>query len=239
MGELYKVGDGVEMQFDNGAVTLYSNGGILWPDWFERTSITRWKVESIRVAEGTVKLPEDARGIDIQKMKYTMFGGLSKTKSIDLSSFDTSRVTNMSCMFNGCRELTALDLSGFNTSNVTNISGMFVSCENIKELDLSSFDTSNVTNMKGMFYDCYNLTHLNLSGLDTSSVMDISDMFRNCRSLTDINMSGFDVSCVLDMRSLFAGCHNLKTIIMDIAVNQDTKTNRMFEGCRAEIIQTP
>ena len=236
MGELYKVGDGVEMQFDNGAVTLYSNGGILWPDWFERTSITRWKVESIRVAEGTVKLPEDARGIDIQKMKYTMFGGLSKTKSIDLSSFDTSRVTNMSCMFNGCRELTALDLSGFNTSNVTNISGMFVSCESIKELDLSSFDTSNVTDMGGMFCDCDDLAHLNLSGLDTSNVTSISCMFCNCKNLTDIDMSGFNTSHILDMRSLFEGCRNLRTVIMNPAVNQDTKTDRMFEDCQAEII---
>ena len=32
----YKVGDGVEMQFDDGAVTFRSNGGTLWPDWPEK-----------------------------------------------------------------------------------------------------------------------------------------------------------------------------------------------------------
>ena len=33
-------------------------------------------------------------------------------------------------MFYGCKNLTELDLSSFNTNNITNISDMFKSCEN-------------------------------------------------------------------------------------------------------------
>ena len=47
--------------------------------------------------------------------------------SIDLSSFNTSKVTDMSWMFSEC-QATTLDLSSFNVSNVTNIEGMFDSC---------------------------------------------------------------------------------------------------------------
>ncbi|UKI58313.1 MAG: DUF285 domain-containing protein [Clostridium sp.] len=49
-----------------------------------------------------------------------------------------------------------LDLSSFNTSKVTNMESMFYSLlyrnDSSIALDLSNFDTSNVTNMSGMFY---------------------------------------------------------------------------------------
>lgn len=50
-------------------------------------------------------------------------------------------------MFNACSSLTALDLSSFNTSNVNDMSRMFSSCSGLTELDLSLFDTGQVTSM--------------------------------------------------------------------------------------------
>ena len=41
--------------------------------------------------------------------------------------------------------LTELNLSNFDTSKVTNMGGMFSKCSKIVSLDLSSFDTSNAT----------------------------------------------------------------------------------------------
>ena len=64
--------------------------------------------------------------------------------SLDLSSFDTSRVTEMSEMFDSCGKLSNLNLSGFNTSRVENMIGMFRGCPKLTRLDLSSFDFSNV-----------------------------------------------------------------------------------------------
>ena len=48
----------------------------------------------------------------------------SKVTSLDLSSFDTSSVTNMAMMFY-LSQATILDLSSFDTRNVTNMSSMF------------------------------------------------------------------------------------------------------------------
>ena len=45
----------------------------------------------------------------------------------------------MSEMFKYCKSLTNLDLSSFNTTNVTNMSHMFYRCESLTNLDLSSF----------------------------------------------------------------------------------------------------
>ena len=53
--------------------------------------------------------------------------------------------------------LTDLDLSSFNTSNVTDMSYMFSDCRRLTNLDLSSFDTSSVTTMGSMFNYCWAL----------------------------------------------------------------------------------
>ena len=47
----------------------------------------------------------------------------------------------MSCMFSNCRNLQSIDLSSFNTQNVTNMSYMFHNCKNLQSIDLSSFNT--------------------------------------------------------------------------------------------------
>ena len=49
-------------------------------------------------------------------------------------------------MFNSCPALTDLNLSSFNTSAVTDMSAMFYGCEKLSKLDLSHFDTKKVGN---------------------------------------------------------------------------------------------
>ena len=57
--------------------------------------------------------------------------------------------------------LTKLNLSKFNTSKVTDMSAMFYACESLKTLDLSNFDTRNVIYIMGaMFCDCKNIKSL-------------------------------------------------------------------------------
>lgn len=52
----------------------------------------------------------------------------------------------------GNSTITALDLSNFDTSKVTNMSTMFYNCYNLTSLDLSSFTFDNVTSYTNMFY---------------------------------------------------------------------------------------
>ena len=54
-----------------------------------------------------------------------MFEYCSSLTSLDLSNFNTSKVTNMSDMFYGCKALTSLNISSFNMSNVTDFTSMF------------------------------------------------------------------------------------------------------------------
>ena len=74
---------------------------------------------------------------------------------------------NCYCMFEGCENIKAIDLSSFKTKNVTNMSYIFCGCHNLKSIDLTSFDTKNVNNMSYMFRFCTNLEFVNLSSFDT------------------------------------------------------------------------
>ena len=141
----------------------------------------------------------------------TLGNWFNNIRDIDLSNFDTSKVTNMSSMFWNMHSLTSLNLSNFDTSKVTNMSSMFYSMRNLTSLDLSNFDTSNVTNMKAMFHNSWSLTSLNLSNFNTSKVTKMESMFDNT-GLTSLNLSNFDTSKVTNMSRMFAFMRNLTTL---------------------------
>ena len=132
---------------------------------------------------------------------YEMFDGC-RIKFLDLSTFDTSNVTDMSKMFYEC-ETQSLNLSTFDTSKVTNMYLMFYRCQ-AKSLDLSSFDTSKVTDMERMFPEC-KVQSLDLSSFDTSNVTKMGSMFYGCEAQS-IDLSSFDTSYVLDMANMFEKC---------------------------------
>ena len=116
-----------------------------------------------------------------------------KCKTLDLSEFDTSKMTTMSYMFSGCAA-TELDLSNFNTSNVTDMSYMFSDCD-VNELNLSNFNTSNVTNMSDMFHKC-STSKINLSSFNTSNVNNMKNIFTDCNALAINLSSSFNIQKV-------------------------------------------
>ena len=143
-----------------------------------------------------------------------MFQFCSRIIDMDLTSFDTTNVTNMYGMFSHCKNLKNLDLSSFNTKNVTNMSEMFEYCRNLENINLSSFDTSNVKDMEGMFYLCTNLINIDLSSFNTKNVHYIKWMFNNCWSLLSLDISSFDfIFCNLT-EDMFHDCDHLKKLIM-------------------------
>ena len=57
-----------------------------------------------------------------------------------------------------CSKLKELNLSNFNTDKVTNMSYIFSGCSSLKELNLNNFNTNNVIDMSNMFSECSSLT---------------------------------------------------------------------------------
>ena len=125
-------------------------------------------------------------GKSISGIGYMNWGGYDpQLEWADMSRLDTSGLTalpNFSCE----SLLKQLDVSGWDTSKVTKMLSMFRQCYNLTTLDVSGWDTSSVTSMNLMFYNCRSLTALDVSGWDTSKVTNIGGMFNVCQKLASL-----------------------------------------------------
>ena len=110
-------------------------------------------------------------------------------KNIDIHTWDTSNVTDMSFMFYECKKLESINLSGIDTSNVRSMANMFDSCETIKNINLSKLNMSNVRNFSRMFNRCLSLENIDISGCNTKNIRDVANMFNNCKNIKNIKLS--------------------------------------------------
>lgn len=113
-------------------------------------------------------------------------------------------------MFSQCSSLRSLDLSSFNTSKVIGMDLMFFNCTNLESIDLSSFETENLQQMPHMFYSCTKLETLDLSSFATPNMTSMLSAFQNCKNLKTIYVtSAFTTDKGTEGRTAFAGCVNL------------------------------
>ena len=139
-----------------------------------------------------------------------MFNECTALKSLDLTNFNTAKVTNMSYMFNDCSALASLNVSKFNTAEVKDMDFMFYNCSTLTSLNLSNFNNAKVTTMISMFHGCTKLESLDLSNFNTAEVTNMGCMFYNCSALTTIYASDKFVTGQLSFSTdMFSGCKNL------------------------------
>ena len=232
---------------------VYNNGAVNIEDEDSDSEIELWWDSSNNTVYYYIKTEK----VYLNKDSSSMFSGMSNLRSLDLSSFDTSMVTNMAEMFTNMSSVTSLDLSNFNTSkvikmnnmftntssitslnisrfntaNVTDMSGMFSGMSSLESLDISNFNTSNVVRMDNMFSRMNNLASINLSNFDTSKVVDMSSMFGGLSSIASLDISNFNTSKVTDMRGMFAGVSNITSLnLSSFDTSQVRNMNYMFSG---------
>jgi len=89
---------------------------------------------------------------------YWMFFKCEDITEINLSKFDTSKVTDMTMMFYSCSSLSSLGVTNFNTKKVKHMDLMFNNCSSLTYIELSSFNTSECNGLVGIVDDIPNLT---------------------------------------------------------------------------------
>ena len=96
-------------------------------------------------------------------------------------------------MFYLCSNLKSLDVSHFNTSKVTDMGGMFTYCSGLESLDIRNFDMRNVSDVHWIFADCNNLHDLyipaTLRKLDIWGCLRVGTSSSPCRLHAPV---GFD-----------------------------------------------
>ena len=167
------------------------------------------------------------------------FYNYKNLSTIDLTSFDTSKVYNMQSTFESvgynANSVTLIGLDKIDTSNVENMQNTFTklgfNSEYVNFGDVSNWNTQKVKNMNAMFSDAaYNAKVFNPGNLDnwkTSNVTSTGSMFSysgfksNYWNIGDL--SNWDTSKVISMSSMFncAGYNSEKFNIGDLS-NWDT-----------------
>ena len=152
---------------------------------------------------------------------------LTNLTSISFENFNTSNVTDMSCMF-CCDSLTSLNLSNFNTSKVETMVDMFTGCKNLKTLDLSSFDTKSVKYMDSAFKNA-RISELIIGTFDlinSYSVFNkLSDIFEGAEidKLHIKNYIGYE-----DIREILINAGISKEVIIDSITIQSLPQKTRF-----------
>ena len=143
-----------------------------------------------------------------------MFYGCSSLVTADVA-FDTSSSQSFKNMFNGCGNIKSLNLSSWNTSQLTDggLGGTFSGCTSLATLDMSGWDMTGLSNLDDTFNGLVSLATLNMSGWDLSNCISLNRTFKDCSSLTGINISEMGLSDSLtSMSETFAGCTSFSRI---------------------------
>lgn len=151
---------------------------------------------SIKAFEVPDYLPANINNAD------SMFLNCSNFNSPNVSTWDTSNVTDMYAMFNGCTAFNQ-DLSNWDTSQVTDMSDLFNGCTNFNQ-DLSSWDTAANGFFYGMFQNC-SAFNQPLNTWDIRLATELNNMFNGCTAFNQ-PLDNWDTSNITNMESLFANC---------------------------------
>ena len=245
--------DGVPWElYENGYLLFKPEPGkdtLTNPKRSENTEGPSWKRDDVKAIGFTDKvyLPEDssylfsnghisgrtsAEFLDTSKINtskvknmHNMFSD-SEFTQLDLNSWDTSNVEDMSYMFSRITMIGSLDLNKLNTSKVKNMRGMFHHTSNLKELNIQDWDTSNVEDMTSMF-DYTDLIKLDLNKWNVSKVKSMTNMFYNNLVLEELKISNWDTSNVEYMDEMFNQAIKLKELNIS---NWNTSNVKTMEG---------
>ena len=137
----------------------------------------------------------------ITDMSNAFLSSSNPYDGIDVTSWDTSNVTNMYGMFSNNLVFNQ-DIGNWNTSSVTNMDRMFYQ-NAVFNQDIGNWNTSSVTNMDRMFYQ-NSAFNQDIGNWNTSSVIDMELMFYN-NSAFNQDIGNWDTSNVTDMSGMFYG----------------------------------
>ena len=178
----------------------------------------------------------------------------SRTKSSNISSWDTSIVTNMNSMFESSglgvnHEMNLWDVSkvvdmssmfsgsnfngyiyAWDTSSVTDMNEMFLSVTEFNQ-SIANWNTSSVTDMSLMFQSAYAFNQ-NLSSWDTSNVTNMYSMFQSAIAFNQ-NLSSWDTSNVTNMTGMFYSAQSFNGELDGWSFGPEANLTSMFQSAIA------
>ena len=197
---------------------------------------------------------------EVRTQKSTNYDYLFKSYNgpdIDVSQWDTSRVTSAQYCFSECKK--SMDISNWDLSSLTNAYYMFDHFTNgNKYIDLSVLDFSNVTNAGYMFsysnVDYLDVRNINLIGEDsyyyllsntkgkeldlsswnTSNVTSLIGTFSGAE-VRKIDITGWDTSKVTIFNYTFSSSYLETLIIPDFIISSSSSVYSIFSTSNSKL----
>jgi len=144
------------------------------------------------------------------KINHWFFHNIDAINKLgDISTWDTSLVTNMDNLFMN-KPYFNDKISNWNTSKVTSMAYMFANACSFNQ-DLSNWQTNNLTVTKGMFMNAKKFNQ-NISKWNMEKVKFIDYMFYNTTNFKQ-DLDSWDLINVIDMENLFLDNNYYDTIL--------------------------
>ncbi|MFT8714678.1 MAG: BspA family leucine-rich repeat surface protein [Leuconostoc pseudomesenteroides] len=196
------------MFYDSGVTNLdLSNWNVNQVTTFQ--SIFSWASKLTTLNLATWGTDRTADSVNMAAMFYNA----SALTNLNLTNFKTVNVTNMSAMFRNTG-LISLDLSTWDVTKVKEFQYMFYSSAALANLNLSDWGiarTADSIYMNYMFYNTSALTNLNLTNFKTKNVTGMSYMFYGS-GITNLDLSNWNVDQVTTFNCMFAEAKHLTTL---------------------------
>ncbi|WP_283102112.1 BspA family leucine-rich repeat surface protein [Olsenella intestinalis] len=156
---------------------------------------------------------EDVKGIEyLDSSQATSlkcaFYGTNNLHHLDIAQLSTPNLTNIEGLFSGA-DLYEIDLSGWDTSKVTTMCAAFYLNAHLVNADFSGFTAESLLIVNGMFEGCQSLKFMNLSKFSPQGVSNYFGMLAGCRSLETVlvpNNCVWGVASGGNIQRVFVGC---------------------------------
>ncbi len=172
----------------------------------------------------------DAPDLTLVTNTDSMFHNCRDLASPDLSSWDTSNITNMSFMFRAATGFNG-NISNWDVGSVTDFSSMFSSAlvfnQNINDWNIGEHVTGTI-NMESLFRAAYAFNQP-LNNWDVSKVTNMSSMFRFARNFNQ-PINNWDISSVSNIRRMFLNANVFDQDLGDWDISLVTDMTEMLNG---------
>ena len=162
----------------------------------------------------------------------------SDAKNVDLTMISPKNETSLKHLFYKNNTLVNVDVSNWDTSKVTDFTQAISQTHNLESIDVSNWDTSNGVNFFAMFDEGYKIKIIDVSKWNMSAAENIDWMFCRCQSITSFDLSTWDTRKVTSAHHLFAVCSAELIDLSGIDFRQVTNMFRAFnENSKLSVIK--
>lgn len=220
------------------AVDKESVTGIYIVEKYEGSADTVWSVDEMIFFQDTdggiyIQAGPGVHMLGSMRAAFAYFP--NATVLSGLEKLETSSVTDMSYIF-AESAFESIDISTWDTSSVTNFSYMLYNTKNTKNINMNNLDLSRVVDVSYMFAKCHALENIYFENVDTSHILLMEGMFEYVGSgapLASTTLHGtLNTDSCTNMAKMFSwtSLGNILDVIKDFNTSNVTTMEGMFEN---------